>query len=387
MVYLDNNATTPLLPEVAEEMKKCFNMYGNPSSLHSFGREIKEKIEYARFQVARFINCNKNNIVFTSGGSEGNNCIINSFFSKYKNNGKLLVSKIEHPSILNYAKYLLSIGYDIDFIDVDSKGKVLLDRLEDKLKTEKRVMISVMIANNETGIIQDIENISSIARKYGAFIHSDMVQGLGKMVIDLEKIDVDYATFSSHKINGPKGIGAIYIKDIKDFMPFIHGGHQEKGLRAGTENTLGIIGFGKACEIREKELFSYIQKMSKLREKLLDGIINNINDILINTDMENSVPNTLNISFKGVEGEAIMLYLDIEGIAVSTGSACSSGELEPSHVLLAMGLDPEIAHGSIRFSLGIQNTEEDLFYVVDRLKNVISKLRKISSVYSKGAGV
>jgi len=378
MIYLDNNATTPILPEVKEEIIKTIDFYGNPSSLHQLGREVRERIEGARSKIAKFINSGKDNIIFTSGGSEANNTVLNSFVRKYKDKAKILVSKIEHSSVLEHAKFL-SREYEVDYIEVDSKGKIILEDIEKKLKTSKKTLISVMITNNEIGIVQDMKEIINLSRKYGAVIHSDAVQAFGKIKIDVEELDVDYMTFSGHKINAPKGIGAIYFKN-KDIIPLIHGGHQEMGLRSGTENTIGIIAFGKAVEIRERDFDFYIKKTSALRERLIKGITE-IPDVIVNTDLKNSVPNTLNVSFKGVEGESIMLYLDLEGIEVSTGSACSSGELEPSHVLLAIGREPELAHGSIRFSLGLQNTEEEIDYTVEKLKNIISKLRQMSTVY------
>jgi len=391
-VYLDNNATTPLHPMVKDAIKKGMEIYGNASSFHFFGRLARKEIEKARELVAQSINANPDEIIFVGSGSEANNTVLNVYscalISCNKDSCKkaILTSTIEHPCILETAKCLRDLNNKIIFNNVDEKGRIKLDELESHLKKGNIGLVSIMMANNEIGTIQDIKEISRIAHKYGAFVHTDAVQALGKIKVDVKELDVDYLSLSAHKIYGPKGVGALYIRNKVPFCPYIRGGHQEKGRRAGTENTLGIIGFGKAVEVMQEEYEENVKKYLLLKEKLKQGIREKISDVNFNGDPVNSLPNTLNVSFYGCEGEAVLLYLDLEGIAVSTGSACSSGSLEPSHVLLATGIDVERAHGSIRFSIGRENTEEDIDYVLEKLPPIIERLRKMSTIYSKKAG-
>lgn len=389
-VYLDHNATTPLHPEVIKELEYSFKTFGNPSSLHSFGREARKKIEQVRKLTASMINANPDEIVFVGSGSEANNTVLNLTICRrnicegiFCFRSEIITTQIEHPAIMDTAKCINQHGKKVHFLHVDEYGKVDIEELKE-LISENTAIVSVMMANNEIGTIQDIKTIARIAHDNGALVHTDAVQAVGKIPVDIKELDVDFLSFSGHKIYGPKGIGVLYVRSGSPFCPFIHGGHQETGRRAGTENTLGIIGLGKAVEMAVHE-FDYLNEHYKiLKNKLKTGIEKNIPDIKINGHPKDCLPQTLNVSFKGAEGEAILLYLDLDGIAVSTGSACASGSLDPSHVLLATGLGPELAHGSIRISLGRGNTEEDVDYVLEKLPKVIEKIRKMSSVY-KGA--
>ena len=321
-------------------------------------------------------------------GSEANNtvlslttcpleaCNINGLFKP-----NIITSKIEHPAILKTSKCISGVTADVEYIDVDEYGKIKIDQLEEILKKGQTILVSIMMANNEIGTIQDIEAICKLSHKYNAFFHTDAVQAAGKIPIDVKKLDVDFLSISAHKIYGPKGIGALYIKNGVPFCPIIHGGHQESGRRAGTENTLGILGFGKAIEMRKYEMDIEYKRLLKLKNKLKFGLLKKISHSKVSGHDKDCIPGTLNISFEGVEGESVLLYLDFAGIAVSTGSACTSGSLEPSHVILATGLDEEFAHGSIRFSLGRDTTEEEIDYVLKTVPNIIEKLRKMSTRY------
>lgn len=383
-VYLDNNATTPLHPEVKKEIIDFLNFYGNPSSVHQDGRVVREIIEKWRKVIADYFKVKEDNIFFTSGGSEGNNFILKSIlFQNYNFKPHLITTSIEHPSVLNTAKFLSNHGVDVTFLEVDKDGLIDIDDLKSKIKKETR-LISIMFANNEVGVIEPIKEIANICKERNIFFHSDMVQALGKVKFDINELGVDAATFSGHKIYAPKGIGVIYIKEPflnkKDFkiFPLIHGGHQEKGYRASTENTIGIVALGKAFEMLLKEQDLEIQKVKKLRDLFESLVEKEIQNIYINCKGVERLPGTSNINFSFIEGESILLGLDLEGISVSTGSACSSGSLEPSHVLMAMHKDPEKAHGTIRFSFGRENTEDDVYYTVEKLKEIVGRLRKIS---------
>ncbi len=390
-IYLDYNATTPIHPEVKRVLIESFDLYGNPSSLHSPGREANSKITKARENIARLINADPEEIIFTAGGSESNNTVLKYIVCNpakgcsgsccsLGGRKEIITSVIEHPSIITTMEFIEEQGGKVVFIDVDRYGKVDIDQLEKKISTST-ALVSIMMANNEIGTIQNIKRITEIAKEYGALVHTDAVQAVGKLPIDVKSLGVDYLSLSGHKIYAPKGIGVLYVRKGAPYCPFIHGGHQEDGRRAGTLNNMGIIGLGKAAEIAQKELASEYAKVKALKEKLKKGIIEKIPDIKINGHPEDCLPNTLNVSFPGAEGESILLYLDLEGIAVSTGSACSSDSLEPSAVLLATGLGPELAHGSIRFSLGRENTEEEIDYVLEKLPPVIERLRKMSTIY------
>lgn len=391
-VYLDHNATTPLHPEVEEELKSQFSLFGNPSSMHSFGREARKKVEDAREAVAQLIDADVGSIIFTGGGSESNNTVLKVVTCSDAtcvhcpaNRKQIITSTIEHPSVLNTVQTLESRGIPATYIDVDQKGRIDLDQLEQEV-SEQSALISIMMANNEIGTLQDIKKITEIAHEHGALVHTDAVQAVGKIPVSIRELDVDFLSFSGHKLYAPKGIGVLYARRGAPYCTFIHGGHQENGRRAGTLNNLGIVGLGKAVELAYSEMEEREKRIGKLRERLLKGIAAKVPDIHINGDPENTLEGTLNISFRGAEGEAILLYMDLEGIAVSTGSACASGSLDPSHVLLATGIDAELAHGSIRFSIGAFNTEKEIDYVIEKVPPIISKIRSMSTVYSKQGG-
>lgn len=380
IIYLDNNATTPLHPEVIKELTKSFELFGNPSSMHFFGREAIDRVEWAREQIAFLINSDSSEIIFTGGGSESNNMVLKQFpaASASKERNKIITSTIEHPSVLETVRAMGKEGMETVFIGVDSKGRLNIDELEKEVD-ETTAIVSIMFANNEIGTIQDIKRISSIAHKHGALFHTDAVQALGKIKVDVQELGVDFLSFSGHKFYGPKGVGGLYIKKGLKIVSLIHGGHQEKGLRAGTINGPGIAGIGKAAEMALGEMEQDALRMKVLRNRLEASLLESIPSILINGDPENMLPGTLNISFPGAEGESILLYLDLAGIAVSTGSACATGSLEPSHVLMATGVDVENAHGSIRFSFGRFNVEEDVDYLLSLLPGIIKKIRSMST--------
>ncbi len=379
MIYLDNNATTPLEPRVAEKMIDFLKEhFGNPSSLYPIGRKVKEMIEEAREEIAKVIGANKNEIIFTGSGTEADNFALRGILDAYPNKNEIITSSIEHPAIMSTCQYLEKKGFKVTYLPVDEYGVVDLNALEDSI-TDKTALISIMHANNEIGTIQPIEEISKIARKKGVLLHTDAVQTLGKIEVNVDKLGVDLLSISAHKIYGPKGVGALYIRKGVKISPLIYGGHQERLLRAGTENTIGIIGFGEAVRIiREKEKKD-LKRIEKLADMLKGGIEKNIPKVKFNGHPEKRVKSTLNFSFIGLEGEAILLALATKGIYVSTGSACSEGSEETSHVLSAIGLRPEIARSSIRFSLGRFNTEEDIKVVLKELPEIIAKLREISS--------
>jgi cysteine desulfurase len=387
-VYLDYNATTPLRREVQDAIIEDFAIYGNASSMHEAGRLARARVEEARRAVAALIGAHSADIIFTSGGSESNNTVIQTMrrLASAPNGGVLtegrtgiITTAIEHPCVLNSAAYLKSLGMNVTFLPVDEYGKIKMDAYRSALN-ENTLIVSVMMANNEIGTVQDISEIARLAKDVGAWVHTDAVQAAGKIPIDVNELGVDYLTLSAHKIYGPKGIGALYRRKKAPLYPLIHGGHQEDGLRAGTYNNIGILGFGKAAELAKKELPEYGRKIAGLRDRLREGLLANVPTVKINGHPTEMLPNTLNISFPGAEGEAILLSMDLKGIEASTGSACASGSLDPSHVLMAIGVWPELAHGSIRFSLGWGNTEEDIDYVIETLPPIISRLRAMSTV-------
>ncbi|MBU2512287.1 cysteine desulfurase [bacterium] len=388
-IYMDHNATTPLHPEVKKMMCEAMEIFGNPSSLHGFGRHARSLVEEARENIASFIGASAEEIIFVGSGSEANNTVLQSLTCMPFNTCNILpgdrsaaviTTAIEHPCILESAKCLKDRGSQVAFLGVGNDGKVNVDQLKEMIG-ENTGLVSIMMANNETGTIQDIKSLAKIVHDRGALFHTDGVQAVGKIPVDVKDLDVDFLSLSGHKIYGPKGIGVLYIKKGVTFCPLIRGGHQEKGRRAGTENTLGIIGLGKAVDMRRSEMEEETKRMIRLRALLKQGIIDNIPDVYFIGHQEDCVQTTLNVSFEGAEGEAILLYLDLEGIAVSTGSACASGSLDPSHVLLAMGLPVELAHGSIRLSMGRQTTQEDIEYLVEKLTSTMKKIRQMSTVY------
>ncbi len=388
-VYLDHNATTPLHPEVKTAMISAMEEFGNPSSLHEFGRRARKLVEDARHEVASFIGADSDEVIFMGSGSEANNTVFNLFscggFRKCEilgldiNKREVITTKIEHPCVLESAACLTERGSIVHYIGVDKYGKVNMEEFNNSL-SEKTALVSIMTANNEIGTFQDIKALADISHKKGAFFHTDAVQAVGKISINVKELEVDFLSLSAHKIYGPKGVGALYIRKDAPFCPFVRGGHQERGRRAGTENTLGIVGLGKAIEMRKKEMADEHRRLIKLKELLKSGIEKNIAGVRFNGHPTDSLASTLNVSFAAVEGEAILLYLDLEGIAVSTGSACASGSLDPSHVLLASGLSQEDAHGSIRMSMGRETREEDIEYVIEKLTDVIKLVRGISTV-------
>lgn len=391
-VYLDNNATTPLHPEVQEAIRDSLDIFGNASSGHFLGAAAREKIEKARSSVAALVNAGPDEIIFTSCGSESNNLAIKGTTCEdmpaklpEASGGKhIITSQIEHPSVRITLQCLEQRGYKVTWLPVDKYGLVDPDDVR-KAITRQTVLITIMLANNEIGTIEPISEIAAIGRENGIIVHTDAVQTLGKIEVDAEKLGVDFMSFSGHKIYAPKGVGALYVRKGLKLCPLVHGGHQEGGLRGGTENTLGIIAFGKACEIAKKDLKSEIARLKSLRDRLKKGIEGNINDVIFNGHPEKVLPGTLNVTFRYIEGEATLLRLSEKGIAVSTGSACSTGALEPSHVMLAIGLSHEDAHGSIRFSLGRENSEADVDYSLEVLPEVVAKLREMSPLYSQKA--
>ena len=389
-VYLDHNATTPLHPEVKKEMIEAMEMFGNPSSMHAFGREARANVEHARHTVAEFIGAHDDEIVFVGSGSEANNTVLSLFacasnlcLPGFKTRTTIITTRIEHPCVLETSECLAHKGTKVRFLDVDQYGRIDMDQLKEYL-TDDVGLVSVMTANNEIGTIQDIAEITRMAHENGSLMHTDAVQAIGKMPMDVNGLGVDFLTMSAHKIYGPKGIGALYVRKGTPYCPFIRGGHQEKGRRAGTENTLGIIGLAKALEMRAQEMDEEVKRLTGMKDVLKNGIEKSIDDVIFNGHPTLSIPNTVNVSFPGAEGEAILLYLDLQGIAVSTGSACASGSLDPSHVLLATGSSPERAHGSIRISMGRETTMDEIGYMLDVLPGIITRIRSMSTAYVRG---
>jgi cysteine desulfurase len=376
-------------------MIEDFEVYGNASSMHGAGRLAHNRVEEAREAVEALIGAAAGTVTFTSGGSESNNTVFETVRvlgsgpdGKVLEAGRtgIITTSIEHPCVMNSAAYLQSLGFPVHFLKVDQYGKIDLDELRSVLN-EKTLLVSVMMANNEIGTIQDIKEIARLVKAKGALLHSDGVQATGKIPVNVEDLGVDYFTISAHKIYGPKGIGALYIRKKAPVFPLIHGGHQEDGRRAGTYNNIGILGFGKAAELARRDLGAFMAQVRPLRDRLREGFLKTVPNIKINGHPGDTVPNTLNVSFPGAEGESILLSLDMKGIEVSTGSACASGSLEPSHVLLAIGVGPELAHGSIRFSLGWGTTPEDIEYTIETTAPIIARLRAMSSVRAEQAAV
>ncbi|RPJ07511.1 MAG: aminotransferase class V-fold PLP-dependent enzyme [Spirochaetaceae bacterium] len=389
-VYMDYNATTPLHPAVKEEMVRSFDLFANASSMHEPGRSARNRVEHVRQQVAAYIGAQPDEIVFTGGGSESNNTVIKMFTCPgcdehcvHNDRNEIITSAIEHPSVIEAVEYMESMGKKVHFLPVDSTGKISTNAMK-KVISERTGLVTVMLANNEIGTLQDVRAIADLAHASGALVHTDAVQAVGRIPVNVDELGVDYLSFSGHKFYAPKGIGVLYSRRTKPFCRFLHGGHQQAGRRAGTTNTLCIIGMGKALEMVVKESEKTNARVKTLRDRLASGLADLVPDIHVNGNLDSGLSNTLNVSFIGAEGEAILLYLDMEGIAVSTGSACSSGSLEPSHVLLATGVGPELAHGSIRFSLGRESTDEDVDYVLEKLPPIMQRVRKMSTVYEGG---
>jgi len=388
-IYLDHNATTHLHTEVKKVITEMLENYGNPSSLHTPGRFVRQKVEQAREIIANFIGAAPDEIIFVGSGSEAANTVLNSLScpanscrTERKMRDAIITTAIEHPCVLETSKCLRQRGLPVAYLPVDVTGKVQIDKLRE-LINDQTALVSVMYANNEIGTIQDIKTLAEIAHSCGAFFHTDAVQAVGKIPINVKNLNVDFMTFSAHKIYGPKGIGALYVKRGTPFCPLIHGGHQERGRRAGTENTIGIVAFGKAIEMRQQEMADEAIRLRRFKKILIDGIKENIPDVHFNGHPTDGLPGTLNVSFEGAEGESILLYLDLEGIGVSTGSACASGSLDPSHVILATGIGAELAHGSVRISMGRENTIHDIRYTVSALERVIKRVREMSTTYHR----
>jgi cysteine desulfurase len=384
--YLDNAATTPTDPRVLQAMLPCFTeVYGNPSSLHAFGQTAKHLVEEARKTVASFIEASPEEIIFTSGGTEGNNTVIEGIAHARREKGNhVITSKIEHHSILEPCHFLEKEGFEVTLIPVNEYGIVDPDDVR-KAITEKTILISIMHANNEIGTIQPLTEISKIARENGIYFHTDAIQTFGHFPISVNELQIDLLSASAHKLYGPKGIGILYVRKGTRIEPILRGGDQEKRRRASTHNVPGIVGLGKAVELAKEEVSYEIEKLTFLRNMLIDGILTKIEHSRLNGHPSQRLPNNVNISFSYVDGESMLLKLDMEGIACSTGSACTSSNLEPSHVLSAIGLPLELAHGSLRFSLGRQTTEDNIRYVLEVLPGIISKLRSISPAYKNVA--
>ncbi|UCD16210.1 MAG: cysteine desulfurase NifS [Candidatus Zixiibacteriota bacterium] len=382
-VYLDYNSTTPMDERVLEAMKPYFTeKYGNASSVHHFGREAKTALEETREKVADFIGADPSEIYFTSGGTESDNIALKGTASyRRKKKDHIIVSAIEHHAVLEAAKFLEKNGFAVDYLGTDLEGFVSPDELREKI-TDRTSMVSIMHANNEVGTIQDIPALAEITRGKDAVFHTDAVQTVGKIEVDVEQLKVDMLAMSAHKFYGPKGVGALYIRKGLKVTPLIHGGHHEKKRRPGTENIPGIVGFGKALELAEENREQEHHRLSDLADFFIDQIQAKISNVYLNGPRhEGRIPSTVNLSFEFIEGESIILSLDMKGIAVASGSACTSGSLEPSHVLRAMGVSAELAQGSIRFSMGRFTTKEDLEYTVSVLPEIIERLRSMSPLY------
>ncbi len=382
VVYVDNNATTQVAPEVLEEMVPYFHdLYGNPSSMHSFGGQVGAKLKEARQKMAGLIGATPDEILVTSCGSESDNTAIRATLESYPDKKHIITTRVEHPAILNLCEYLAENGYRITFLPVDRQGRLNPEDLYNSL-SDNTAIVSIMWANNETGVIFPIEEMARVVRERGVVFHTDAVQAVGKIPINVQQVPVDMLSLSGHKLHGPKGIGALYIRKGTKFSPFLIGGHQERGRRGGTENVASIIGLGKACELAAKHIGEENERVKHLRDKLENEILKRVPNAMVNGDRERRLPNTTNISFEYVEGEAILLMMNELGICASSGSACTSGSLEPSHVLRAMGVPFTAAHGSIRFSLSIYNTEEEIDFIVEQLPPIIERLRELSPYWT-----
>ncbi len=378
-VYFDNNATTRVAPEVRDAMLPFFcELYGNPSSMHAFGGQVASHLTKAREEVAAFLNCEPDEVIFTSCATESDNTAIRGAAEFFGRETKVITTAVEHPAVLQSCRRLKAMGYDEVELPVNTVGQINLDQLRDELKGTKHALVSVMWANNETGTIFPIEKVAEICREFGATLHTDAVQVAGKIPVDVKKVPVDFLAMSGHKFHAPKGIGILYVRRGAKFKPFMLGGHQESARRAGTENVPYIIGLAKACELARKGMATEAVQLTAMRDKLERGIVATCPNVLVNGDQAHRLPNTLNISFEYIEGEAIAYHLSDEGICISTGSACASGSLDPSHVIRAMGVPFVAVHGSVRFSLSRYNTMDEVDYVLEHLPPVIKNLRALS---------
>ncbi len=384
IMYLDNSATTKVSDEVLEEMLPYLkDEFGNPSTLYSIGRESKKALEEARQRVADAINAKKDEIYFTGGGSESDNLAIKGIAFKLQKKGKhIITSEIEHPAVKESLYFLESLDFKVTYLPVYENGIIKIEDLKEAI-TPETILITIMHGNNEIGTLQPIEEIGKIAHENGIVFHTDAVQTFGKVEIDVEKQNIDLLSVSSHKINGPKGVGAIYIKKGVRVVPLIHGGGQEKGIRAGTENVAGIVGFGKAAEIATSKLDEHAEKLSKIRDEIVEKVLTTIPESYLNGDVNQRLPNIANIRFKAIEGESLILLLDAKGYQASTGSACSSNKLEASPVLTSLGLDPVDVHGSLRLSLAPESDEFDVDEFVNVLGESVKRLREMSPLWNQ----
>ncbi|MGI6382281.1 MAG: cysteine desulfurase NifS [Tissierellaceae bacterium] len=386
-IYMDNAATTPVKEEVLEAMLPYFTeKYGNPSSVYSLGSESKVAVEKAREQVAKALGADKKEIFFTASGSESDNWAIKGIAYNRRNKGNhIITSKIEHHAVLNTCKYLEKQGFEVTYLNVDSDGVVDLEELKNSIK-DTTILITIMFANNEIGTIQPIKEIGQIAKENDIVFHTDAVQAVGSVEIDVKDLNVDLLSLSAHKFYGPKGIGVLYVRQGVRLDNLIHGGGQERSKRAGTENVASIVGLGKAIELATGNLEEKNKKLSALRDSLIEKIESKIDYVKLNGHRTKRLPGNVNVSFQFIEGESLLLMLDMNKIAGSSGSACTSGALDPSHVLLAIGLDHETAHGSLRLSLSEFNTEEEIDFVVEKLVGIVDRLRQMSPLYEKIKG-
>jgi cysteine desulfurase len=380
-IYLDHNATAPTNPEVVKAMLPYFDQkFGNASSAHGFGREANEAVATAREQVANLIGAEPANIVFTSGGTEADNLAIKGIAATNEKKGKhIITTQVEHHAVLNTCKALEKYGFDVTYLGVDKYGKIDLDELRDSIRNDT-ILLTIMHGNNEIGTIQDLDTVGEIAADKGVILHTDAVQTCGKTPLDVVRSNVNLLSMSGHKVYGPKGVGALYVKKGTRLTPQMLGGHHESNRRAGTENVSGIVGMGKAYEIAAASLEENAERMAELRDRLQKELADRIDETVVNGHPTDRLPNTLNMCFRYVEGESMIMMLDMKGVAVSSGSACTSGSLDPSHVLLAIGLTHEVAHGSLRFSLGVGTTREDVDYVTEILPDIVERLRKMSAL-------
>ena len=382
-VYIDYAATTYVKPEVLEEMMPFFTeKYGNPSSFYGISRETKMAIDKARNRVAKALNCDLNEVYFTGGGSEADNWAIKGIASAHRKKGNhIITTKIEHHAVLHTCEYLEKQGFEVTYLNVDKEGFIDLEELKNAI-TDKTILVSIMFANNEIGTIQPIKEIGKICRERKVFFHTDAVQAVGNIPIDVKEMNIDLLSLAGHKIYGPKGIGALYIRKGVRIDNLIHGGGQERARRAGTENTPSVVGLGKAIELATENLEEHNKKLVVLRDKLIDGLLKVPHTRLNGPRGDKRLPGNVNITFEFIEGESILLSLDFEGVCASSGSACTSGSLDPSHVLLAIGLPHEKAHGSLRLTLGDGSTEEDVDYVLEVVPPIIERLRKMSPLWT-----
>lgn len=382
LIYLDNAATTQTAPEVFEEMKPYFtDFFGNPSSVYQFAQKSKYAMEHAREQIAAVIGAAPEEIYFTSGGSEADNWALKAVTEAYSEKGRhIITSKIEHHAILHTCAYLEKNGYEVTYLDVNEKGEISLEELETAIRPDT-VMISVMAANNEIGTIQPIAEIGAIAKRHGVLFHTDAVQAFGHIPLQVDEMNIDLLSASGHKINGPKGIGFLYIRKKTKVRSFLHGGAQERGKRAGTSNVPGIVGFGKAAELARENMEKRMAYETKLRDYTIDRIQKEVPYAVLNGAKWNRLPNNISFCFRFIEGESLLIMLDAKGICGSSGSACTSGSLDPSHVLLAIGRPHEIAHGSLRMTLSESTTKEQMDFTVEQIKNIVERLRSMSPLY------